>query len=88
MCHVPSCLQAFEMMQQQGFRPDACVYNVVLEALVSSGLVSAQVKAVQLCAAAVSRGELACAGRAHAALGAEQVLLHCPAAQPSINACI
>ena len=43
-------------MQQQGFRPDACVYNVVLEALVSSGLVSAQAKAVQLCAAAVSGG--------------------------------
>lgn len=42
------------MMQQQGFRPDACVYNVVLEALVSSGLVSAQAKAVQLCAVAVS----------------------------------
>ncbi|KAI7837718.1 hypothetical protein COHA_008440 [Chlorella ohadii] len=52
------CLQAFEMMQQQGFRPDACVYNVVLEALISSGLVSAQVKAVQLSAVAHRQGHL------------------------------
>ena len=35
-------------MQQHGFRPDACVYNCVLDALWSTGLAAAQTKAVQL----------------------------------------
>lgn len=50
-------LQAFERMQQQ-HRPDACVLNVVLEALWRSGLVSAQAKAFQLVSAAFRAGHL------------------------------
>ena len=56
---APSRLQqAFERMQQQGFRPDACVYNAVLDALVGSGLVAGQAKAAQLAAAAHRQGHL------------------------------
>eukprot|EP00887_Chlorella_sp_A99_P006645 scaffold3.g6645.t1 len=41
-----------------GFRPDACVYSSVLEALWGSGLASAQAKALQLADAAFRQGRM------------------------------
>jgi hypothetical protein len=45
-------------MQAQGHRPDAVVYNLVIETLTRSGIQSAQLKAVQLFLAASRQGQL------------------------------
>lgn len=61
MCLPPTCpasLQTLERMQQAGFRPDACVYNCVLDGLWSTGVAAAQSKAVQLFQYACRQGHL------------------------------
>ena len=47
-------------MQGQGHRPDVGVYNVVIEALTRSGVLSAQLKAAQIFQAATRQGQLRC----------------------------
>jgi hypothetical protein len=47
-------------MQAQGHRPDVGVYNVVIEALTRSGVLSAQLKAAQIFQAATRQGQLRC----------------------------
>jgi len=49
-------LSAFDNMVQSGFRPDATVYCSVVESLWDSGLLAAQLKAVQLFTAAKRQG--------------------------------
>ena len=53
-------LQALDEMQAQGHRPDVGVYNVVIEALTRSGVLSAQLKAAQIFQAATRQGQLRC----------------------------
>ncbi len=53
-------VQALDEMQGQGHRPDVGVYNVVIEALTRSGVLSAQLKAAQIFQAATRQGQLRC----------------------------
>ena len=51
-------LQAFDKMQSQNHRPDAGVYNVIVEVLGRSGTLPASLKAIQLFLAASRQGQL------------------------------
>lgn len=51
-------VQALDEMQAQGHRPDVGVYNVVIEALTRSGVLSAQLKAAQIFQLAMRQGQL------------------------------
>ena len=55
---VCACMQALEEMQAAGHRPDAGVYNCVIEALTSSGVLAAQLKAAQLFLGGARSGQL------------------------------
>ncbi len=53
-------LQALDEMQVQGHRPDVGIYNIALEVLTRSGVLSAQLKAAQLFQTATRQGQLRC----------------------------
>ena len=53
-------MQALDDMQVQGHRPDVAVYNVVIETLTRSGVLSGQLKAAQLFQTATRQGQLRC----------------------------
>ena len=53
--------QTLEEMAVQGVRPDVGVLNIVINMLVSSGVVAAHAKAAQLFHAATRQGQLRCA---------------------------
>jgi hypothetical protein len=53
-------VQALDEMQAQGHRPDVAVYNVAIETLTRSGVLSAQLKAAQLFQTATRQGQLRC----------------------------
>ena len=50
--------QALDEMQVQGHRPDVGIYNIALEVLTRSGVLSAQLKAAQLFQTASRQGQL------------------------------
>ena len=56
--HAPA--QALDEMQVQGHRPDVGIYNIALEVLTRSGVLSAQLKAAQLFQTASRQGQLRC----------------------------
>ena len=56
-CGMP---QALDEMQVQGHRPDVGIYNIALEVLTRSGVLSAQLKAAQLFQTASRQGQLRC----------------------------
>lgn len=53
-------LKAFEAMQVAGCHPDASVFNSLMEVLWQSGVVVAQVRALQLWSAANRNGHFRC----------------------------
>ncbi len=50
-------------MQAQGHRPDVAAYNVVIESLTRSGVLSGQLKAAQVFQTATRQGQLRCVRR-------------------------
>ena len=59
-CCLPAAAQALDEMQVQGHRPDVGIYNIALEVLTRSGVLSAQLKAAQLFQTATRQGQLRC----------------------------
>lgn len=56
-------LKAFEQMQSQGCHPDAAVFNSLMEVLWQSGVILAQVRALQLWSVANRNGHFRCDAR-------------------------
>ena len=59
-CRLHVSTQALDEMQVQGHRPDVGIYNIALEVLARSGVLSAQLKAAQLFQTASRQGQLRC----------------------------
>ena len=74
-CCMHDAAQALDEMQVQGHRPDVGIYNIALEVLTRSGVLSAQLKAAQLFQTATRQGQLRCGIWTRPSVGAELLLM-------------